>query len=240
MLVKYPQKYFSVFVKFTRGGHSNIKIFCIRTFFLDLDFGLFSVALKSLYLRILKILHHVYNCLHLCLSGVLQARRSSWENLSQYLRFFTTPTLDIHRERNRTGYHSLIMGRNDVCYHCYHHYMNNLGVSVFYKADLNPWTAKLFKAVKAQENNTIVDIIALSVKSLTCLICSLSFTDPYPPVYFLLQGEASADTLFRMDRWPLLPGNEGRGQPAVITAHHLHTLLPAVKLITLVRNPVDR
>lgn len=53
-------------------------------------------------------------------------------------------------------------------------------------------------------------------------------------------GEASADTVWGNDRWPLHPGNEGKDEPIYIVAHSIWNVTPQAKFIFMVREPVER
>ena len=55
-----------------------------------------------------------------------------------------------------------------------------------------------------------------------------------------LAGEASVDTVFDTPRWQYLPENENCPEPRITNANYVHRLMPNLKVILLLRNPVDR
>ncbi len=40
--------------------------------------------------------------------------------------------------------------------------------------------------------------------------------------------------------WEEITGNAGAEEPRFIAAHHLHSLMPELKYMAIMRNPVDR
>ena len=58
-------------------------------------------------------------------------------------------------------------------------------------------------------------------------------------VHFCL-GEASVDTASAGNHWQQLSRNSGCREPVVTNADYLHHINPNIKVIFLVRNPVDR
>ena len=53
-------------------------------------------------------------------------------------------------------------------------------------------------------------------------------------------GEASASTLWDMSYWAELPENNGLNEPKYLTAQYIKRILPDIKIIVILRNPVDR
>ncbi|KAH3862723.1 hypothetical protein DPMN_025695 [Dreissena polymorpha] len=58
--------------------------------------------------------------------------------------------------------------------------------------------------------------------------------------YDQITGEASVDYSFDNRYWPLYPGNENCREPAVTLADFAHRLNPNMKIIFVVRDPVER
>ena len=56
----------------------------------------------------------------------------------------------------------------------------------------------------------------------------------------ILAGDASSDTSFDVPRWKDFPGNENCPEPRITNANYVHRLMPNLKVIMLLRNPVDR
>lgn len=57
---------------------------------------------------------------------------------------------------------------------------------------------------------------------------------------FSPSGEGTVDTVFDNPRWKLIPGNEHCREPDVTNADIVHHMNPDIKIIFMVRNPVDR
>ena len=55
-----------------------------------------------------------------------------------------------------------------------------------------------------------------------------------------ITGEASVDAAFDNTRWKEYPGNENCMEPRITNADYLHKLFPKLKVVFVVRNPVDR
>ncbi|KAK7102532.1 uncharacterized protein [Littorina saxatilis] len=53
-------------------------------------------------------------------------------------------------------------------------------------------------------------------------------------------GDASPSQFYDNNEWPLYSGNEGCTEPRIILANHLHHLNPDVKIILIIRHPVER
>ena len=59
-------------------------------------------------------------------------------------------------------------------------------------------------------------------------------------VVLCLAGDASASTLWDNDFWNILPGNADLSEPELLIAHYIHHMTPKVKIIVILRNPIDR
>ncbi|KAK2156015.1 hypothetical protein LSH36_224g07038 [Paralvinella palmiformis] len=46
--------------------------------------------------------------------------------------------------------------------------------------------------------------------------------------------------IWKTPMWHLIKGNEKRNEPRYLTQHHLYSINPQIKIIVLMRNPVDR
>ena len=57
---------------------------------------------------------------------------------------------------------------------------------------------------------------------------------------FIFAGEASVDTVFDTPRWQYLSENENCPEPKITNANYVYRLMPNLKVILLLRNPVDR
>lgn len=58
--------------------------------------------------------------------------------------------------------------------------------------------------------------------------------------YYLITGEGTVDVSHDNNRWQEVPGNEGCNEPRVLNSHYLYHLNPKMKLIFMMRNPIDR
>ena len=56
----------------------------------------------------------------------------------------------------------------------------------------------------------------------------------------LILGDGTADAAYDNPRWQDFPGNENCVEPRITNADYFHKLLPNLKVIFLVRNPVER
>lgn len=59
-------------------------------------------------------------------------------------------------------------------------------------------------------------------------------------IYVVYLGEGTVDVSFDNSHWRQLPGNEGCNEPVYTNPHFLRHIVPNVKLIVMMRNPVDR
>ncbi|XP_053376826.1 carbohydrate sulfotransferase 15-like [Mercenaria mercenaria] len=57
---------------------------------------------------------------------------------------------------------------------------------------------------------------------------------------FVYLGDGSFDTIFDNKFWRLLPGNERQTEPALTNANYVHRINPNMKIIVLLREPVER
>ena len=57
-------------------------------------------------------------------------------------------------------------------------------------------------------------------------------------IYYL--GEASVDTMFDNAQWMNFEGNEKCNEPLVLNQHMLKRINPNMKLIVMLRNPIER
>ncbi|XP_071171896.1 carbohydrate sulfotransferase 15-like [Mytilus edulis] len=58
--------------------------------------------------------------------------------------------------------------------------------------------------------------------------------------YFLVTGEGTVDVSHDNDRWQEIPGNEDCNEPRILNAHYLYHLNPDMRLIFMMRDPVNR
>lgn len=64
---------------------------------------------------------------------------------------------------------------------------------------------------------------------------------PHPfPYHHAITGEATVDTVFDNRFWPMVPGNEHCSEPIVTNADYVHHINPDIKVIFMVRNPIER
>lgn len=55
-----------------------------------------------------------------------------------------------------------------------------------------------------------------------------------------ITSDASASTLWDNDFWNRLPGNANQSEPDLLIAHYIHHMTPNIKVIVILRNPIDR
>ncbi|XP_045164819.2 carbohydrate sulfotransferase 15-like [Mercenaria mercenaria] len=60
------------------------------------------------------------------------------------------------------------------------------------------------------------------------------------PYYHGITGEGTVDTVFDNKLWHLVPGNDHCKEPVVTNADYVYHINPDVKIIFMVRNPVER
>ena len=60
------------------------------------------------------------------------------------------------------------------------------------------------------------------------------------PFFLFVVVDGSASTLWDNFPWRSLPGNENKTEPVVLNAHHIRHLTPGVKILVILRNPIDR
>ena len=53
-------------------------------------------------------------------------------------------------------------------------------------------------------------------------------------------GDYSIQAINEVFEWPQYPGNEGCSEPRVINANHIRHLNPDIKIIVIMRHPVQR
>ncbi|KAK2156013.1 hypothetical protein LSH36_224g07039, partial [Paralvinella palmiformis] len=53
-------------------------------------------------------------------------------------------------------------------------------------------------------------------------------------------GDFDPMVIWKTPMWHLIKGNEKRNEPRYLTQHHLYSINPQIKIIVLMRNPVDR
>ena len=58
--------------------------------------------------------------------------------------------------------------------------------------------------------------------------------------FLLVTVDGSPSTLWDNSNWKLLPGNINKKEPIIINAHHIRHLTPDVKILAILRNPIDR
>ncbi|XP_063435826.1 carbohydrate sulfotransferase 15-like [Mytilus trossulus] len=58
--------------------------------------------------------------------------------------------------------------------------------------------------------------------------------------YFLITGEGTVDVSHDNDRWQEIPGNEDCNEPRILNAHYLYHLNPNMRLIFMMRDPINR
>ena len=56
----------------------------------------------------------------------------------------------------------------------------------------------------------------------------------------MVAGDGNPRDIFSMTGWVHIPQNQGLKEPRIITPHLLRHISPGVKLIVLLRNPVER
>ena len=56
----------------------------------------------------------------------------------------------------------------------------------------------------------------------------------------LITGEGTVDVSHDNDRWQEIPGNEDCNEPRMLNAHYLYHLNPNMRLIFMMRDPVNR
>ncbi|KAK2180939.1 hypothetical protein NP493_419g02005 [Ridgeia piscesae] len=59
-------------------------------------------------------------------------------------------------------------------------------------------------------------------------------------IHPVVTGEASASTFWDMSYWRMMPENRGCDEPQYMTAHYVKHILPDVKIMVILRNPIDR
>ena len=58
--------------------------------------------------------------------------------------------------------------------------------------------------------------------------------------HLVLAGEATVDTVFDSPRWQDFPENENCPEPRITNADYIYRFMPNLKVILLLRNPVER
>jgi hypothetical protein len=58
--------------------------------------------------------------------------------------------------------------------------------------------------------------------------------------FLSILGEGTVDVSHDNNRWREVPGNEGCNEPRILNSHYLYHLNPKMKLIFMMRNPIDR
>lgn len=53
-------------------------------------------------------------------------------------------------------------------------------------------------------------------------------------------GEASVSLFWDNSEWMKYPENKGQAEPTYIVPHYIHHIIPHVKMILMLRDPVER
>lgn len=85
-----------------------------------------------------------------------------------------------------------------------------------------------------------VSIFDRSAYELHRLVSPVDCSDKPFPFYHGITGEGTVDVVFDNKFWEMLPGNEHCREPVITNADYVHHINPDIKVIFIVRNPVER